>query len=125
MHGKFLAEELGAIRFSPDEWMESLRMNLWDEISRGRIEGLQWDLAKDLLRLGHYVIIEWGTWGRAERDALRVQAHAHGASVELHYLNEPMDELLDRVQNSIAESPAIQQGDLVSVAGWRSGDGSA
>ncbi len=113
-HGKVLAEELGAIRLSPDEWMESLRMSLWDEIARGRIEELQWDLAKDLLGLGHNVIIEWGTWGRAERDALRVQARALGAWVELHYLNEPIDELWDRIQSRGAESPAIQRGDLES-----------
>lgn len=111
-HGKALAEERGAIRLSPDEWMETLLINLWDEDSRGRIEALQWDLTKDLIRLGQTVIIEWGTWGRAERDALRDEARALGASVELHYLAESIDVLWDRIQSRGAESPPIQREDL-------------
>jgi predicted kinase len=39
----------------------------------------------ELLTLGLIVIIEWGTWGRSERDSLRVAARALGAAVELHY----------------------------------------
>ena len=113
-HGKYLAEELGGVRLSPDEWMESLMMSLWDEESRGRIEALQWDLAKNLLRLGQTVIVEWGTWSRAERDVLRVEARALGASVELHYLSEPIDVLWDRIQSRDAESPPIPLDDLVS-----------
>lgn len=94
--------------------MESLAISLWDEDSRGRIEGLQWDLAKDLLRLGQTVIIEWGTWGKAERDALRDKARALGATVELHYLSEPIDVLWDRIRSRDAESPRITRNDLES-----------
>lgn len=113
-HGKALAEERGAIRLSPDEWMETLLISLWDEDLRSRVEALQWELTKDLLRLGQTVIIEWGTWGRAERDALRDEARALGASVELHYLSESIDVLWDRIQSRGAESPAIQREDLES-----------
>lgn len=69
----------GAIRLSPDEWMEALHINVWDEESRTRIEALQWQLARELLRLGQSVIIEWGTWARDERDVLRDGARALGA----------------------------------------------
>lgn len=113
-HGKHLAHEMGAIRFSPDEWMESLRTSLWDEESRGRIEALQWSLAKDLLRLGQSVIIEWGDVGQSQRDALREEAHVLGASVELHYLNEPDDVLWARIQRRGAESPLIKREHLDS-----------
>lgn len=113
-HGKALAEERGAIRLSPDEWMETLLISLWDEDLRSRIEALQWDLTKDLLRLGQTVIIEWGTWGRAERDALRDEARALGASVELHYLAESLDVLWDRIQSRGAESRPIQREDLLA-----------
>ncbi|MFP3881889.1 MAG: AAA family ATPase [Actinomycetota bacterium] len=116
-HGMTLADELGGVRFSPDEWMETLAISLWDEDSRGRIEALQWDLAKDLLRLGQTVIIEWGTWARAERDALRNEGRALGASVELHYLSEPIDVLWDRIRSRGAESPAIQREDLEAWVG--------
>lgn len=57
-----LENSLGAIRFSPDDWMEALSINLWDEEKRARIEALQWKLAQQLLALGLVVIIEWGTW---------------------------------------------------------------
>jgi predicted kinase len=85
MHAKQLEWNLRAIRFSPDEWMEVLEIGLWDGEVRGRIEKLQWKLAQDFLALGHNVILEWGTWGKSERDALRTGARALGAAVELHF----------------------------------------
>ena len=48
-----------------------LAINLYDEETRARIESLQWKLGQQLLKLGLVVIIEWGTWGKSERDALR------------------------------------------------------
>lgn len=92
--------------------MESLNINLWDADSRGLIEALQWDLAKELLRVGQSVVIEWGTWGRAERDALRDEGRVLGASVELHYLSGDIDVLWHRIQSRDAESPPINRGDL-------------
>jgi len=57
-----LESRLGAVRFCPDEWMDALSLNLWDEEKRGRIETLQWKLGQELLARGLTVIIEWGTW---------------------------------------------------------------
>src|SRR5260221_6252208 len=82
-----------AIRFAPDEWMQALALDIYDEAQRAKIEALQWKLAQDLLALGLTVIIEWGTWGRSERDTVRLQARALGAAVELHYLSAPLDVL--------------------------------
>src|ERR1700753_3609188 len=79
-HAKRLERELRAIRFCPDEWITALGGGLWETNLRSPIEELQGKLAHDLLPLGHTVIIEWGTWARSERDALRVGAHAMGAS---------------------------------------------
>ena len=73
---KALEGRLGAVRFCPDEWMDALSLNRWDEEKRGRIEALQWKLGQELLALGLIVIIEWGTWGRSERDTLRLGARA-------------------------------------------------
>jgi len=67
-HAKLLQGRLGAIRFSPDEWMEALSLDLYDEVRREKIEALQWKLCQNLLTLGVTVIVEWGTWGRSERD---------------------------------------------------------
>lgn len=97
-----LARELearyGAVRFCPDEWMEVLGIDLSDKASRARIEQLQWRVAQRLLQLGHVAVIEWGTWGRDERDALRDGARRLGAAVELWVLDEPPEVLWERVR---------------------------
>ena len=106
---KELEGRLCAIRFSPDEWMEGLSLDVHDEERRGKIEALQWKFGQELLALGLTVIIEWGTWGRSERDALRLGARALGAAVELHYLAAPADVLFDRIQRRRLENPPIER----------------
>jgi predicted kinase len=110
---KVLESRLRAVRLPPDEWMDALSFNLWDEERRGKIEALQWKLAQELLALGLVVIVEWGTWGRAERDALRLRARALGAAVELHYVSAPEDVLFARIQRRGMEKPPIER-DAVS-----------
>jgi predicted kinase len=104
-----LENRLPAVRFSPDEWMDALSLNLYDEQRRAKIEALQWKIAQSLLAHGLSVIIEWGTWGRSERDTLRLGARALGAAVELHYLSAPADVLFDRIQLRGAENPPIER----------------
>jgi hypothetical protein len=62
-YGKALERRLPSVRLCPDEWMDALSIDLYDETSRGRIEALQSTLGKRLLELGLIVIIEWGTGG--------------------------------------------------------------
>ncbi len=106
---KALENRLRAVRFSPDDWMDALSLNVWDEEKRGKVEALQWKFAQELLALGLTVIIEWGTWGRSERDTLRLGARALGAAVELHYLSAPADVLFDRIQRRGMENPPIER----------------
>jgi len=94
--------------------MESLNINIWDADSRGLIEALQLELAKELLQVGQSVVIEWGTWARIERDALREEGRDLGAIVELHYLDDDIDVLWHRIQSRDAESPPIKREDLES-----------
>lgn len=115
-HAKQLESAFNAIRFCPDEWLAYLALDLRDEDSRSRIETLQWKLAQSLLVCGIPVIIEWGTWGRLERDALRLRARELGAAVELHYLSVPLDELFVRISQRGAEDPPIQAGELQNWA---------
>jgi predicted kinase len=109
MLAKALESRLGAIRFSPDDWLDALSINLHREDVRGKIEALQWKFAQDLLALGLTVIVEWGTWGRSERDTLRLGARALGAAVELHYLTAPVDVLFERLQRRGRENPPIER----------------
>ena len=108
-HARQLEGTLGAIRFAPDEWMDALSLNLWDEAKRAQIEALQWQVAQQLLSAGATAIIEWGTWGRSERDALRLRARELGAVVELHYLFGPIDVLFERVQRRGLETPPVKR----------------
>jgi len=109
---KGLESRLHAIRFSPDEWMDALSLDIYDEERRAKIEALQWKFGQELLTRGLTVIIEWGTWGRSERDALRLGARALGAAVELHYLSVPEDVLFDRIQRRGLERPRIERNAL-------------
>jgi predicted kinase len=106
---KALERRLGAIRFSPDEWMDALSIDLYNEEMRAKIEALQWKFGQELLTLGLTVIIEWGTWGRTERDTLRLGARVLGAAVELHYLSAPADVLFERIQRRGLEKPPIER----------------
>ena len=90
-HATALERELHAVRFSPDDWMVALGIDIYDEPQRQKIEDLQWRLARKLLHLGLTIIVEWGAWARSERDSLRLQARAAGAAVELHFLTAPVD----------------------------------
>src|SRR5271155_1784061 len=96
--GTKLASRLGAVRFAPDEWMDALSIDIYDEAMRAKIEALQWKFAQQLLALGLIVIIEWGTWGRSARDTLRLGARELGAAVELHFLSAPADVLFEGIQ---------------------------
>ncbi|HLJ49436.1 MAG TPA: AAA family ATPase [Bryobacteraceae bacterium] len=111
-----LENRLRAIRFSADEWMVALSFDLYDEDRRAKIEALQWKFVKELLARGLIVIVEWGTWGRSERDQLRLEARALGAGVELHYVFAPVDVLFERIQRRGMESPPIERAALVRWA---------
>ena len=111
--GRQIEGRLGAIRLAPDEWMEALGLNLWDEAARARVEALQWDLARGLLLRGLTVVIEWGTWARSERDALRVGARTLGVAVELHHLAAPPEVLFERIRRRAQEDPRIQFADIL------------
>jgi len=108
-----LERRIRAVRFAPDEWMDALSVNIYDEERRGKIEALQWNLGQELIALGLTVIIEWGTWGRSERDALRLGARALGAAVELHYLSAPVEVLFERIRRRAKENPPIARDEVI------------
>lgn len=110
-----LAAERGGIRMCPDDWLDALGVNLWDAAARERVEALQWTLTRDLLALGVTVIIEWGTWGRSERDTLRDGARALRARVELVLLDVAPQELWRRVQARSLEDPPVT---LEQLSSW-------
>lgn len=104
---KQLESRFRAVHLCPDDWLDALSIDLYDDEKRAKIEALQWKLCQQLLSLGLTVIIDWGTWGRSERDELRVGARALGAAVELRYIEAPPDVLLARIQRRGRKNPPI------------------
>jgi predicted kinase len=108
-YARTLEEREHGIRFSPGEWMAALAVNLREEQVRSRIEALQWHFCQQLLTHGLTTIIEWGTWGKWERDVLRTRARELGATVELHYLFAPAEVLFKRIQKRGMGDPPIKR----------------
>lgn len=106
---KQMEADSSAIRMCPDEWIQDILPPDYsrEELDRLRdpVENLQWKLAERLLSIGVDVIIEWGTWGKSERENLRDKARQLGAKAALHYLEVPLEELIRRVEMRNANLP--------------------
>jgi hypothetical protein len=94
---KQLERERPALRLTPDEWMGPLFGTGHDEAKRAVVEALQWEIAARALRLGVDVVLDFGFWGRSERDDYRARAAALGARTEVRFLDLPRDELVRRL----------------------------
>lgn len=112
-----LEEELQAIRFTPDEWMDPL-FGI-DEVDGRRwvLESeLLWGIAARALTVGVSVILDYGCWSESERDLFRTRAHELGARAEIVVLDLPHDELWRRLEARNAALPAgtfrISRGEL-------------
>ena len=90
-----------AIRFCPDEWIKDIWPPKISESEGGNyrdeIEQLQWKIGKNILKTGVDVIIEWGTWGKSEREKLRDEAWEVGSKVKFYYLDVPIEVLKERI----------------------------
>ena len=93
---KELALAHRALRLTPDEWMISLFDGAQPEGKRDLLEGLLISVARQALRLGTSVVLDFGLWSRDERSALRWLARSAGASCQVIYL--PVDEDLQRAR---------------------------
>jgi predicted kinase len=93
-----LVPKISAIRLDKDQWTIQLGHDPWDDSFRPLIEGQLWTLTRELLASGQSVILEWGHWARVERDEKRLGARALGVGVELHYLDAPLEELIERAE---------------------------
>jgi len=94
---KRLENDMPIVRLCPDEWMTDLGLDLWDSAARERLEARLTVLALNLLKLGQDVVLEYGFWGRAERDQKRAEARSIGANIDLYYFHLPLEELWQRL----------------------------
>lgn len=100
-----LAADRGALRLTQDEWLIALGSTPWDASTREKLDQELWRLAQGVLVLGLSVIVDFGLWGRIERDEMRLAARRLGVGVELHYLDVPAEELWRRIEARNAEPP--------------------
>ena len=98
------------MRLSPDEWIAAILGPDPPEdaldAARDPTERLLWHLAERLLSLGVDVILDFGFWTRAEREAFRDRATALGARTYIHVLDPPLERLLVRLAARNAALPA-------------------
>jgi predicted kinase len=105
-----LERERHALRLTPDEWIAPLLSEDWDQAEldrlRSPVEAIQWEVAARALALGVDVILDWGLWGRGERDDFRARGEALGARVEVCFLDVPLADLKSRLAARNAALPA-------------------
>lgn len=119
-----LAAEHRALRFTPDEWMLPLfGREFADEVwaaKRDLVEARLITVARQALRLGTDVVLDFGFWGREEREALGWLAARHDAVAEVVYLPVDPATQLERVRRRSAEHPDTNfTMTAADLEGWR------
>jgi predicted kinase len=102
---KSLAAEHAALRLTPDEWMIPLFGDSQPPGKRDVLEGRLIWLAREALRLGTNVVLDFGFWSRDERSSLRWLAGSLGASCQVVYLPVDRATQLERIQHRGMRTP--------------------
>jgi predicted kinase len=96
-----LEQQYSALRLTPDEWHTRL---FGDDVEEAQhddrhssIEALLWGIAARALALGLNVILDFGFWAKVEREDYRSRAKQLGAASEIHFLDVPEAELIERL----------------------------
>lgn len=115
-YARELAERLGGVCFSIDDWMNTL---FWPDCPEkndlpwalervGRCEAQAAAVAGDLARRGIASVLDMGLTTRAQREGWLKQGQAAGAAVHLHSLEAPADVRWRRVeQRNAATGPTF------------------
>lgn len=95
-----LETQHAALRLTPDEWMTPLFGAGESGEKRWVLESeLLWGVAARALSLGVNVVLDYGCWSRQERELFRARTVALGARFELRFLDVPVDELWQRLED--------------------------
>lgn len=102
---KELATAYRALRLTPDPWMIPLFGDSMADGKRFVLEGRLISVARQALRLGTSVVLDYGLWTRDERSALRWLARTDGAACRVVYLPVDKDVQLARIARRAATEP--------------------
>lgn len=98
-HARAIAERVGGVRFSIDEWMVQLYgpdapspMRLdWVMTRVGRCEEQIWSVAREIAQTGGAVILDLGFMKRSRRAEFVGLCETAGLNHEVHYVDAPRD----------------------------------
>lgn len=99
-----IAEDLGILRLTPDEWMAPLFNDSDAGGRRDILEGRMIWVAHEVLRTSS-VILDFGCWSPDERYAIRAIAESVGARFDLQYLSIEEGERRARVSSRWETAP--------------------
>jgi predicted kinase len=95
---RLICESVRAVHLCADDWVIGLGKSLVDFDFRVTLQACLLSHAATILRAGVSVIIEFGSWHREERERIRQVGASAGAFVELHFLDAPLESLIQRVR---------------------------
>lgn len=99
-YARRLCREGNAVLLSCDELMLTLYSAdlgvRHDEVA-GRAQRYLYQKALELLKAGVSVVLDWGFWTAASRRYARNMFESRGFACELHYLNTPMEQILENI----------------------------
>ena len=105
-----LAQQLPAVRLSRDEWMLRLYGGRFDDtlyVERlGPCTELLWDVALAVVAAGSSVVLDWNFWSRERRSDARHRTDAVGVNLILHWVELPVEAVLERARDRLANQPA-------------------
>lgn len=103
-----LADKFNAIRLTPDDWIVNLvgaNIEMIEKMKfRENLEEMFISLAKEILEKGLSIILDFGFWGRSERDAMRKIAIAANADFKICYCECPSEQVEERINNRNKEN---------------------
>ena len=110
-----LAEEIGAVRFSIDPWMQTMFAKDMKELDYDwMIERVHrcydqiWEVSQQILSLDGKVILDLGFTTKEQRNLFADKARAMGLNPEVHYLDAPSEVRKERVAKRNSEKdPAV------------------
>ena len=110
-----MAQEIGAVRFSIDPWMQTLYADDMTSLDyQWMIERVMrcyeqiWEISEQVLRLDGSVILDLGFTTRQQRDIFSSKADALGINAEVHFVDAPKDVRKKRIaKRNLEKDPAV------------------